>query len=198
MTDEYIRGLKFTGAINRIPQAVSNPNSEFRFRSVESASRFGYLGSDVERKNVASLRTAINDVEESDISLHLAGGDFTNLTDRETCYGYVAGDELNRFFDKIDVLVLPSIIDPWGLVVNEALLRGRLVIVTHNCGSSEIVKKIDKNLVCDVTPESIKNALLYANSLSRSDIRGRIESANAILQNYTIDAAVRAFENLLI
>lgn len=38
---------------------------------------------------------------------------------------------------KSDVLILPSISEPWGLVVNEAMVCGMPVIVSKNCGCAE-------------------------------------------------------------
>ena len=46
------------------------------------------------------------------------------------------GDE----FAKNDVLILPSLIEPWGLVVEEALYFGLPVLVSDRCGSSELIK----------------------------------------------------------
>ena len=38
---------------------------------------------------------------------------------------------------KSDVLVLPSLSEPWGLVVNEAMVCGMPVIVSKNCGCTD-------------------------------------------------------------
>ena len=42
--------------------------------------------------------------------------------------------ELPRYFDLCDVFVLPSVYEPWGLVVNEAMNAGRAVIVSDEVG----------------------------------------------------------------
>ena len=36
--------------------------------------------------------------------------------------------------DRADVLILPSFSEPWGLVVNEAMVCGMPVIVSNKCG----------------------------------------------------------------
>jgi glycosyltransferase involved in cell wall biosynthesis len=44
--------------------------------------------------------------------------------------------EVPMFYALADVLVLPSISEPWGLVVNEAMLCGLPVIVSNRAGAS--------------------------------------------------------------
>jgi len=48
--------------------------------------------------------------------------------------GFRNQTELPAFFDLCDVFVLPSVYEPWGLVVNEAMAAGRAVIVGDEVG----------------------------------------------------------------
>lgn len=48
--------------------------------------------------------------------------------------GFRNQSELPRYFDLCDVFVLPSVHEPWGLVVNEAMNAGRAVIVSDQVG----------------------------------------------------------------
>lgn len=49
--------------------------------------------------------------------------------------------ELPRIFRSCDVLVLPSAREPWGLVVNEAMLSGLAIAVSERCGcAADLVK----------------------------------------------------------
>jgi glycosyltransferase involved in cell wall biosynthesis len=48
--------------------------------------------------------------------------------------GFRNQTELPRYFDLCDVFVLPSINEPWGLVVNEAMNAGRAIIVSDQVG----------------------------------------------------------------
>ena len=43
---------------------------------------------------------------------------------------------LPAFYDLCDVFVMPSVVEPWGLVVNEAMNAGRAVIVSDLAGCS--------------------------------------------------------------
>lgn len=57
-----------------------------------------------------------------------------NQLDDVVLPGFKVGKELCLFYALSDVLVLPSISEPWGLVVNEALACELPVIVSNRCG----------------------------------------------------------------
>ncbi len=47
------------------------------------------------------------------------------------------GDSLCRYYALAGCLVIPSLSDPWGLVVNEGMASGLPVIVSRGCGSAK-------------------------------------------------------------
>ena len=48
--------------------------------------------------------------------------------------GFRNQTELPRFLDLCDVFVLPSVHEPWGLIVNEVMNAGKPVVVTDHVG----------------------------------------------------------------
>lgn len=48
--------------------------------------------------------------------------------------GFKNQTELPRYYDLCDVFVLPSVQEPWGLVINEVMNAGRAVIVSDEVG----------------------------------------------------------------
>jgi glycosyltransferase involved in cell wall biosynthesis len=83
------------------------------------------------------------------------------------------------FFDSIDIFVLPSIHEPFGIILLEAFIHGKPVITTNCEGPSEIathnfdaliVEKENPNKLADALIELIKNeqhaALLAKNAKS--------------------------------
>ncbi|MGO9620563.1 MAG: glycosyltransferase family 4 protein [Desulfobaccales bacterium] len=48
--------------------------------------------------------------------------------------GFKNQTELPAYYDLCDVLVLPSVSEPWGLVVNEAMNAGKAIIVSDQVG----------------------------------------------------------------
>uniref|UniRef100_A0A6M3M7Y5 Putative glycosyltransferase n=1 Tax=viral metagenome TaxID=1070528 RepID=A0A6M3M7Y5_9ZZZZ len=55
--------------------------------------------------------------------------------------------DMSDWYDKIGVLVLPSLCESAGIVVQEALARGTPVVVTDRCGSADEVRKTGAGLV---------------------------------------------------
>lgn len=50
-------------------------------------------------------------------------------------------DELGLYYGLASCLILPSVSETWGLVVNEAMAAGLPVIVSHRCGCvAELVR----------------------------------------------------------
>jgi glycosyltransferase involved in cell wall biosynthesis len=50
--------------------------------------------------------------------------------------GHAEGRELSRHYAEADVLVVPSVREPWGIVVNEGLLHGLYVVATDEVASA--------------------------------------------------------------
>ncbi len=48
--------------------------------------------------------------------------------------GFIQKEEIPRFYAISDIFVLPSISEPWGLVVNEAMASGLPVLISNRCG----------------------------------------------------------------
>lgn len=67
--------------------------------------------------------------------------------------------EMNKFYSSIDCLLMPSIIEPFGMVATEALSNGCPVITAKHCGAADFIiegqngflyngiKNADKNIV---------------------------------------------------
>lgn len=54
--------------------------------------------------------------------------------------GYQPQTDVPKWLLKNDVLVLPSVYDGWGAVVNEALQAGLYVVCSDACGASDLLK----------------------------------------------------------
>ena len=59
--------------------------------------------------------------------------------------GFKNQTELPRYYDLCDVFVLPSVHEPWGLVVNEVMNAGRAVIVSDQVGCGPDLVKNGEN-----------------------------------------------------
>lgn len=196
MTETYLDGLVAPTKVVRMIQATPTDAAVNVPRGAQRLTRFGYLGAASERKNVPALRAAFAMLEGADLTLHLAGFDEradTEIDPRLRFHGYVDGPAREAFFAGIDVLVLPSFADPWGFVVNEALARGALAIVTDRCGSAEMVRLIDPAMVCGVTGQEIAAAMAHAAALAPNAVKPLRVQADRVVAMYGMDSAAQRF-----
>ena len=78
--------------------------------------------------------------------------------------GQIANEKLDAYFENNDILILPSISETWGLVVEEAIYFGMPVIVSSNCGVSELVKDGVNGYLIDLrNPNKLKDIILGIN-----------------------------------
>ncbi len=73
-------------------------------------------------------------------------------------------DALAAVYAASDLLVFPSLADPWGLVVNEAMACGLPVLCSRLAGcADDLVSPGETGWLCDPTdPEELRGALLHA------------------------------------
>lgn len=71
--------------------------------------------------------------------------------------------EVPRWLAQSDVLILPSISEPWGLVVNEAMVCGLPVVVSQTCGCVEdlVINKQNGFVIDPQNAATLKNALQF-------------------------------------
>ncbi len=114
----------------------------------------GYLRAN---KNVSSLIRAFARTASGDEELVIAGAgpeleELLTLAAGRTdvrFVGYVDGQEKVTLLREADLLVVPSFIEPWGLVVNEALFYGLPVLVSCYAASSTLIEDGRTGLLFD-------------------------------------------------
>lgn len=111
-----------------------------------------YVGSLSHRKNVQCLLKAamlLSKEEQSKMEIGIVGdGDereaLESMAERLTTniqfYGSQPMERIPEMMEQYDVLVLPSLHDGWGAVVNEALTLGLYVICSDHCGAKMLIK----------------------------------------------------------
>lgn len=53
--------------------------------------------------------------------------------------GAIPNENITDYLSRSDLLILPSLYDGWGAVVNEALMCGTRVLCSENCGASALL-----------------------------------------------------------
>lgn len=80
------------------------------------------------------------------------------LTECVKFLGYKAQTKIISYIRGAQFVVVPSLIEPFGLVVLESMAQGRRIIATNVGGIPEFIASKD-NLLVEPTVESLKNAL---------------------------------------
>ena len=112
--------------------------------------------------------------------------------------GFRNQTELPRFFDLCDIFVLPSIHEPWGLIVNEVMNAGRPVIVSDQVGCQpDLVEDGLNGLVfpaCDV--EALSRCL--SQLLDNPELRASMgDNGLRLIGSYSIEEDIAGLRQAL-
>jgi glycosyltransferase involved in cell wall biosynthesis len=114
--------------------------------------RFIYVGRLAPEKNLELMIRAFSKVQGENWELLLVGdgaarnhleelAEELGVTAKTQFAGGLPWYQVPQWLAKSDVLILPSKSEPWGLVVNEAMVCGMPVIVSQTCGCVEDLVK---------------------------------------------------------
>lgn len=142
--------------------SISKGNSPFNGKKVVLT--VSYL---LERKGIDYLIEAFKELRRNDAILVIAGtGQYeTKLralakdNNHIKFVGYVDGAEKSKYYELADIFVLPTLHDPWGLVVNEAMYFGLPIITTDAASCSDYLVKNNGFIVPAGDKEALKEAL---------------------------------------
>lgn len=114
-----------------------------------------YSGRLIDIKNVERVIEAIAKIRNENIVFLIVGGgileDYLKKRARDLnvnikITGFLADqEEVFKHYFVGDAMILPSIVEPWGLVINEGLVAGMPVIVSKYCGCANDLVVNEKN-----------------------------------------------------
>lgn len=161
--------------------------------------KVGFIGYFSERKGLSKFFSLFDNI---DVDFYIAGtGDKkivdqvkSEVSNRNNVHylGFVTADSKIQFYSSIDFLVVPSLFEPWGLVVNEAIRFGVIPIVSSGVLSKEILK--EELIFQDDLVEKFN--LLVSKSPTEIDTL-KTELQSNILK-YTIDYSAKNFYEVLL
>lgn len=196
------------------PFAIDNERvASLAKRNAETTSRplrFMYAGRLIPRKGVDRLLQAFNQLcETHDVSLSIIGDgplrdelmalQSDQARSRTTWHGRVANEKVFECFAEADVFVLPSLYEPWGLVVNEAMAAGLPIIADRRCGAAIDLVEDGRTgrVLSEVSVQSLHAAMRGFADKPESATAMGIQARQKIEQwsfDHTVDGFVKAIK----
>src|ERR1700683_648788 len=115
----------------------------------------------------------------------LAAGD-----SRIEFFGYADSDARANLMSWADVMVLPTLADCWGMVVNEAIYYDTPMITTRAAGASELLRDGAGIVIPEADEAALREALERV--LSDAKLRRQMKQAAEALRNKITDSRVGA------
>lgn len=167
---ELLKALSFKGDI-KITKGVGIINKP-TFEKVKKKyqKRFLYVGRLSRVKNLETLIKVLNDLPNHHLTIIGDGEEkeyLQSIANQNISFKPpIENIKLQTEFLNHDIFILPSISEPWGLVVEEALYFGLPVVVSKNCGSVELVNNGKNGYVFEpLNIEEIKRLILNINDV---------------------------------
>ena len=173
------------------------PQTPFEYRS--NVTNFLFVGRLIDVKNLKFLISVFNELPTLTLSIIGFGEQEEELKamahSNVHFLGAIPNVELVKYYRSMDVFVLPSKSEPWGLVVEEALNNGLPVIVSNRVGCRDDLVTEKTGLVFDYSSkQSLKDSILKMTDVEYyNSLRNNISSLNFIERG---EQQVAAFTNL--
>lgn len=162
--------------------------------------QLGYLGRFHFKKKLETIVSAA--VRTADVGLLVAGSGpkdyeesvraLSRSEDRVKWLGFVQKSRREEFFRSIDVLVLVSEYECFGMSAAEALIRGIPVIVSERVGIADDVREMQAGFVVRGDVESLAGAFARCAKLSSAQYCNLQSKALALAKRYSFSAHANA------
>ncbi len=204
----HCRNLGVTSPIAIIPNPVEI--KEYLPREIHDIFTLGYMGRISRRKNIESLIYAIAGIGLTGKKCQLliiGGGDleYEQFLKNEVkrlglgnvyFMGFLSGKAKDEALAKVDVLVMPSEFENFGIVIMEGLVRGIPCIATKGSPWKDL-----EDSKCgwwvDYSQSAITDAIKTAYNTSQSDLAEMGERGKLLMRHkYSVDAIAQQMKEL--
>lgn len=179
---------------------IYNPIKEIKILKHSDKQKvvFGYMGDWCKRKNIPFFINTLEKLrkEYANVSLLLAKNTGDDIEKIEESIKNVLNLDIvietftdaSVFYAMIDIFVLPSLSETWGLVAVEAMLSKKAVILTENTGLHELFKHEDHCLFINPYKE---NDLYKAMSFLMNEKKREIIAENGYNKVQSLNVNVK-------
>ncbi|WP_322387083.1 glycosyltransferase family 4 protein [Clostridium perfringens] len=165
-----------------------------------------YSGRVIDIKNLKSVINALSKIKDKNITFFVIGGGILedeiinqgkNLGVRVIVTGFLRNQEdVFKHYSIGDVFILPSIEEPWGLVVNEAMVCGLPVLVSSECGCSyDLVKNSENGFI--INPFDVDDISLKIDNIFSLDYEKMGEKSKHIIEKWNFCNSAKSFKEML-
>jgi glycosyltransferase involved in cell wall biosynthesis len=161
-----------------------------------------FIGSIDENKNILHLISVCKKLGCIDYLSIVGTGPLENQLQQDikstkcNYLGKVSNQDVHKIIADSDVLILPSLYDGWGAVVNEALMCGTPVIASNNCGSSILLRGI-RGRVFSIKENNLEDVLRDFMAVLPYNMGQREDIKKWALQNISGETAAKYFEAII-
>lgn len=182
------------------PNAVPDPEAPPAEGRPHEPVRFLFVGQLIERKGIQVVLDAFAQVDGGELRI-VGDGPLRPAVEaaaardgRITLTPYLDPAALARVYREVDVFVLPSLYEVWGMVVNEALRAGAPAIVSDQVASADDLIRAGENgvVVPAGSAERLAAAMRDLAAWPAERFGGAERRSAEILADWSIDRAAQA------
>ncbi len=170
----------------------------------------GGLGRQSHQKNFIQLtRVFLTSTKETDKSLKLflqgSKGDETQkildiIKDNDNVFLRESDTQIEKFFNEIHIMVLPSHFEGCPNVLFEAMIYKRLCVISKGANSDDFVIDGVNGFVYDGSDEGLKRTLIKAISIIGTEREKEIidNAYNYVKNNFSMETMIKKYEQLFL
>lgn len=127
-------------------------------QNIKKVENFLYVGRLAKEKNIEQLIRIFNNLPFLKLTIVGYGAleqKLKNMAKQNIVFlGEIENKKLGEIYKKNHVFILPSIVEPWGLVVEEAIANGLPVILSNRVGCKNIILNMNLGFEYDVNSDN--------------------------------------------
>ena len=170
--------------------------------------KFVYVGSLSRRKNVQLIIRALQKCKHlEEISLDIIGDGAErnsliklvhrfHLEENVKFIGNKSMSEIYNILQKYDALILPSLHDGWGAVINEAMAAGLYVLCSNKCGAKTLITSSKYGMVFKLSVKSLSKKIDYIVT-NKNSIRNNYQNIVKHSENFNGKSLAKYFKDSL-